>query len=305
MNGGKVIYSCPFVPAEWIAAHGFTPCRLMPPGPTRADAPFPVTGVCPYAAAFAAAAIGERGAAAIVMTTTCDQMRRMAEFVAEAVACRVFIMHVPTIADPVVALPMYRDEIIRLGRFLGHIGGAHASQADLAREMIAPLGPPPVCGGKAEGGKADRQIPLALVGSPLMQHDEDLLATIERAGGAVVLDATGSGERTVPRRFDYDAVQRDAMEELVNAYFAIPDAFRRPNDALYAYLKRECAARGVHGVILRHCVWCDTWQAEAYRLRQRLIEWGEIPLLVLDVAEDDHVQSRTTGRIEAFMESLR
>ena len=42
----------------------------------------------------------------------------------------------------------------------------------------------------------------------------------------------------------------DPQEELARAFFQIPEAFRRPDDALYAWLKCELAARQVQGIIL-------------------------------------------------------
>jgi hypothetical protein len=40
-----VAYSSPFIPPEWIAAHGFQPLRLAPDSSAIAPPP----GVCPFA----------------------------------------------------------------------------------------------------------------------------------------------------------------------------------------------------------------------------------------------------------------
>ena len=69
-----VLYHCPFVPPEWIAAHGFIPSRPIPPA-ARAHGP---AGACPFAQAFAEWS-AKQPAKAVVYTTTCDQMRRMGE----------------------------------------------------------------------------------------------------------------------------------------------------------------------------------------------------------------------------------
>ncbi|MCL2641880.1 MAG: hypothetical protein FWD53_13600, partial [Phycisphaerales bacterium] len=45
MAVGTVAYSSPFVPAEWIVAHGFEPRRVVP----RASGVAAVAGVCPFA----------------------------------------------------------------------------------------------------------------------------------------------------------------------------------------------------------------------------------------------------------------
>ena len=93
--------------------------------------------------------------------------------------------------------------------------------------------------------------------------DESLLDLIETVGGRVVLDATETGERTLPAPFRVERLEADPLDELVAAYFdAIPDVFRRPNDRLYAWLGQEVAARDVRGLLVRRYVWCDLWHAE-------------------------------------------
>ena len=118
-----------------------------------------------------------------------------------------------------------------------------------------------------------------------------------------MLDATEWGERTLPRAFDSERTARDPLHELADAYFdAIPDIFRRPNDALYEYLGRELAARHVRGLILRRYLWCDLWHAEVAQLRA----WSPVPVLDLDAADSEaSAAGRTRGRIEAFLEMLR
>ena len=76
----SVAYCHPFVPPEWIAAHGLRPCWL----PCRAgDEPAAVVrrGVCPVAAARLDDLSGELPADALVLTTTCDQIRYAAAHV--------------------------------------------------------------------------------------------------------------------------------------------------------------------------------------------------------------------------------
>ncbi len=138
--------------------------------------------------------------------------------------------------------------------------------------------------------------------------DDALLDLIERAGGRVVLDATETGERTLPAPFRGEQLDADPFEELVAAYFdAIPDVFRRPNDRLYAWIGREVAGRRVRGLLVRRYVWCDLWHAELARLRQE----SAVPVLEWDVVGEDCAaavttpSTRDTGRLEAFLEMLR
>ena len=84
-------------------------------------------------------------------------------------------------------------------------------------------------------------VSIALVGGPLRPHLFELFDIIRRSGGEVVLDATTTGERTLPSPFDRRRVGEDPFSTLVEAYFGeIPDAFRRPNSRLYQWLKQHC-----------------------------------------------------------------
>ena len=49
-----VWYTCPFVPPEWIAAHGLRPRRMHLSAPAHAGTRATTEGMCPYADAFVA-----------------------------------------------------------------------------------------------------------------------------------------------------------------------------------------------------------------------------------------------------------
>jgi benzoyl-CoA reductase/2-hydroxyglutaryl-CoA dehydratase subunit BcrC/BadD/HgdB len=267
------------------------------------------------------------------MTTVCDQMRRGAELVGRTSDVPVFLMHVPTSAETPTAYRLYRHELMRLGRFLIHLGGRTPSDAVLAdtldrygqrrsalleaRGRLSPRRfaellmtfnrdgpdgveiPGPL---EAETPSRDRKKPVALVGGPLMQHDLELFDVIEKTGGTVTLDATTSGERGLPASFDRRRLGDDPIGELVDAYFGhIPDAFRRPNSGLYRWLKQELAARDVRGIVFRRYLWCDTWHAEA----QRMDEWTGLPMLAIDVDGESQVDGRAASRIQAFLETIQ
>jgi benzoyl-CoA reductase/2-hydroxyglutaryl-CoA dehydratase subunit BcrC/BadD/HgdB len=335
-------YSSPFVPAEWIAAHGLQPCRLQLRATERL-----VRGVCPYAGALIEAFLpsekgtgtfcrnGPPGAShkrclspfpsALILTTVCDQMRYAAAILEQRGGCPVFLMNVPSTWQTPAARQLYLDELRRLGRFLVGLGGRAPTDAELSREMLAQErarnenSRRPTAGGEASrwgdsctvapgDGSATAiptapGIPLAILGGPLMENDEALFELVERAGGRVVLDATEDGQRTLPRPFDRERLAADPLQELADAYFdAIPDAFRRPNTKLYEWLEQEVAARQVRGIILRRYLWCDLWHAALAQLRQS----SRVPVLEIDVGPDDVASpNRVQGRIEAFLETLR
>jgi len=132
-----VIYSSPFVPAEWIAAHGLRPARIRPDPAAALPSTAPLAGMCPYARAFIGEVAAERGSDAAVLATTCDQMRRAAEWLTLGGGPPVFLMNVPATWQTPASARLYRDELQRLGRFLVGLGGAAPSREFLAETIAA------------------------------------------------------------------------------------------------------------------------------------------------------------------------
>lgn len=322
-----VTYSCPFVPAEWIAAHGMRPSRIMPRTSRHTHLFGAAEGVCPYAAGFANEVSSDAGGDAAVFTTACDQMRRASELVDRVRPGQVFLMNVPSTWQTPAAQKLYMSELERLGRFLVQHGGSapsHEKLAEVVRQYDATRSQLRSARGRlsprqyaesiadfhrtgtfenrsCEADAPSSGIPLALVGGPLLLDHLDVFDLIERAGGYVSLNATTSGERTMPAAFDRRALRDDPFPALAEAYFGgITDAFRRPNSELYSWLKREIALVGARGIIFWRYVWCDIWHAEA----QRMKEWADLPLLVID-GDDGDVDGRTISRIQAFMEVIQ
>jgi benzoyl-CoA reductase/2-hydroxyglutaryl-CoA dehydratase subunit BcrC/BadD/HgdB len=284
-------------------------------------------GVCPYARAFIGQALSSPDVDAVVLTTTCDQMRRAAEWVTLAGGPPVFLMNVPATWQTPASVRMYRDELERLGRFLVQRGG----QAPLLHRLVEVMEDYDVRRARLRGlvgtltprraseamrrfdlgeeiapdehvaGVVPRGTPVALVGGPLMNSGARVFDLIEQAGGLVVLDGTENGARTLPAPFDRRRLHDDPMLELVDAYFGtIPDAFRRPDTRLQQWLDRELAASGARGIIVWRYVWCDLWAAEVMRLR----EATGLPVLDVDISADEAGLARTANRIQAFLEVL-
>lgn len=287
----RIIYSSPYVPAEWIEAHGLTPERLMPKTVTADCAVDRLEGLCPYARAFLDSILKNRRARGAVITTTCDQMRRGYELLADTGKRDCFLMNIPKTRHE-AAKGLYKNEILRLGRFLNGLGGKSPSQEKLSSIMLK-YNPSP----KHKSGA----IPAAIIGGPLMKGDCELFDIIEQFGGFVGLDGTETGSRGEIPPFDKTRIHNDALGELVNAYFyGIPDPSVRPNTDFYDWLKRELKAGEIKGIILRRYLWCDLWHAEFYRIKQ---ETG-LPVLEIDVDGDGPLSERTKQRIIAFMEVI-
>ncbi len=318
-DGLRVAYVSPFVPPEWLEACGAEPVRIRPRRDAR-DAG-PATGACAFARATLSAALAGRDAGAFVFATTCDQMRRAAERAA-AGAARTFLLNVPTTWQTPAALRLYRDELERLAGAVASWGGHAPAPAGLAAAMrrhealreevlaeAARRGPRAFdrlfAGPGAHEGPDPppaRRVPLALVGGPLGAQDAALVDRIARAGGSGVLDGTETGARTLPARFDRRRLDAEPLAVLVEAYAgSLPDVSRRPDDALYAWLRREVPLSGARGVLLVRPVWCDPWAAHA----ERIAAATGRPGLALALDGDGGAGPGVDGRSEAFGGMLR
>ncbi len=326
-----IIYTCPYVPAEWIAAHGLQPSRVIP---DAADARGPlgrVEGLCPYVQGFINETITNKQAGGVVITTVCDQMRRAFDILIRRCDVPAFLMNVPNTWQSLSVQKLYIDELKRLGRFLIGLGGESPSTETLAQimlkydtartsilaaggylpareyaETIAAFGrdgPSETPNNTKSPGPLIEGVPLAIVGGPLMKRDFDIFDIAEQAGGRIVLDAAETGERGMPLPFDRRGLCNEPLMELANAYFGgIQDASRRPNSELYKWLKRKLIDRGVRGIIFHRYVWCDMWHAEL----QRLKDWTGLPVLDIDTTGDNEAdRHRTANRIHAFLETLK
>jgi benzoyl-CoA reductase/2-hydroxyglutaryl-CoA dehydratase subunit BcrC/BadD/HgdB len=333
----RILYTSPYVPPEWIAAHGLGPCRVMPADPAGRLPAWDRQGLCPYVRAFSAEVMAADEAGGIVMTTVCDQMRRAFDGVAQGGRVPAFLMDVPSTWQSSTARRLYLEELERLSRFLSSLGGSRPSNTQLAetmrtyddrrarlRDLQAEWSPQQWGHAAAEFGRTGqipsaeetggRQtwsssktkpgVPLALIGGPLRQEDLTLYDEIEACGGTVALDLTESGLRGLCRRFDRRSLAgQDVLLELADAYLdGIWDVSQRPNHRFYEGLGRTLKARPVAGLVVHRFVWCDLWHAEIEPLRQRT------GLPVLDLDEDGHQAAsrpRRATRIAAFVEMLQ
>jgi benzoyl-CoA reductase/2-hydroxyglutaryl-CoA dehydratase subunit BcrC/BadD/HgdB len=91
-------------------------------------------GLCPYARAFVNDASAD-SADGIIVTTLCDQMRRVYDLLVRGVRKPVFLLNVPKTWQTVAAQKLYMDELERLSRFLVHLGGRTPTNDELARAM--------------------------------------------------------------------------------------------------------------------------------------------------------------------------
>ena len=297
----KIIYTCPFVPAEWIAAFGFGPARIIPRG-NHTNQTLPRTeGLCAFAKAWTNEVISNTDCRGAIFTTACDQMRRAYDIAATKTKTPTFLMNVPSTWQSPESVLLYIDELNRLGRWMCTLGAKAPSDESLAKTMTEYDNNRPSHAPRRS--TSANTIPLGIVGGPVLQNDRKIFDIVTRAGGQIVLDATETGERTLPDTFDKDAITQNPQAELARAYLQhIPTAWKRPNHQLFEWLQRKCTERQIKGLIYHRYVFCDIWHAELYRIKDSL----SLPVLDLDASEDSpSVCERTINRIQAFLETLQ
>ncbi len=294
----RVFLTSPWIPEEWVRAHGLEPRGIWSAQEFRRGAPPLSAGVC----AFAEMAVRFAGAqpdSAVIFTTSCDQLRRGFDSATRHSQCRAFLFNLPATQTP-AAKQIYRAELERLGQFLLELGGSAPPPEILRREIL-------------QAGEARRrllelptiptgnQVPLALVGGPVSTMYRNLFDAIEAAGGRVVLNASENGERGLCPQFD-PAAGGNSFDALVSGYFDnIVDVFQRPNIRLYSWLKPRLLSRRVRGIVLWHFTGCDLWRAEAQTLRETF----GLPVLLLEAGEAAGISPRDVNRLEAFVETLK
>jgi benzoyl-CoA reductase/2-hydroxyglutaryl-CoA dehydratase subunit BcrC/BadD/HgdB len=279
-------------------------------------------GVCAFAeivSRFAETAKGD----AMVFSTACDQLRRSYDAATFHSPARAFLFNQPATLGP-AARHIYHDELLRLGDFLGELGGhpptlevlrreiARANQA--RQQLLTYAAHSPAHSFAAalaqyhDSGRASNlpplvppgKVPLALVGGPFVPANWHLFHLIEQAGGRIALNATESGERSLLPTIDCPE-DKSPFAALADGYFErIADAFQRPHTRLYEWLKPRLEARQVRGIILWQYTGCDLWRAEA----QTLSEVFQLPVILLEGGAEPGANPRDENRLQAFVETL-
>jgi len=320
-----VFLTSPWIPAEWIRAHGLTPRGIwsdenFSPGTMALSA-----GVCAFAEAAVRFAEAQADSA-VIFSTACDQMRRGFDTAMLHGQRRAFLFNLAATWQSAAAKEIFRAELERLGQSLLTIGGHVPSPEKLRQEMLqsgatrkrllesaptsSPRGfaeavaqfhwdgtfsPPPLAVPK-------NQVPLALVGGPFLASHWKLLDEIEAAGGRVVLNAAKTGERSLSPAFEFESATGNPFDTLVHGYCDhIVDVFQRPNTRLYSWLQPRLMSRRVRGIVLWHFTGCNLWRAEAQTLRETF----GLPVLLLEAGGEPGNAPRELTRLQAFVEMLK
>lgn len=126
----QVFLFTPWVPPEWIKAHGLEPRGIWSAEDFFLE-PLPLSaGVC----AFAEAAVRfaeTHPESAVVFSTHCDQLRRGFDAISTK-AAHAFLFNLPATWQTNVARRLYASELERLGNFLVRMGGHPPTAGELS-----------------------------------------------------------------------------------------------------------------------------------------------------------------------------
>ena len=325
-----VYYTCSYVPPEVIWAAGCRPVRLLPsaPAPGECDAFLP-RDFCPYVrAAFWDLHRRAPPAAAVVLPTCCDPMRRLADVL------RQHSPHVPCFLLDLPRTRGKREEEYLAGRLeeilaaLRALPGAVPPEGGLAeasrlfaevrhllhrvartasapavhrlirqvhaadpRQAVASLLARETT---ASGPTADARPRVLVVTSHPV--DPGVLEVIEQAGARVVAEDSCLGDRllTIPPG-------GSTPRELAAAYLGRPPCPRMelPEERL-AYLEDVARARGAQGIIFLALKYCDNLGYDFPWVRER----SALPVLFLESDYGISASGQLLTRVQAFVETL-
>jgi hypothetical protein len=127
-----IFYTSAWIPAEWIKAHGLEPRGVWFAVSSRSNLLPLSAGICAFAQSVVRLAEAQPDAA-VIFTTSCDQMRRGFDGLVHGGLSRAFLFNLPATWQSPVACRIYRAEVERLGRFLVELGGHVPAPAELTR----------------------------------------------------------------------------------------------------------------------------------------------------------------------------
>jgi len=287
----SAIYSSPWVPAPLLAACGFAPVPLYGASSRYVPARTPVSteGRCPWSQSFAEVVRGFKFDAAI-FTTTCDQMRRTSELMADS-GTPVFTLTVPS-TTTISALRLYQSELIRLTAWVGSISGAVPTADDITRAGTSSA---------SRQSNSHAATPVCLLGSHLPVPIDEFEKLLAEKGGFIAVNGMEDGPAFTPDLSQLE--QSDSLEALVASigeifFSSIKDAFARPNSSFYRWLSVQMKREAAKGIIIARNCWCDKWAIEAVRLR----EWSKLPILEIEFTSAE-LSLSAVSRLDAFMEA--
>jgi hypothetical protein len=267
------------IPDAWFEGQGITlvreaECSQHEPVTLRA-------GMCGYLAFLPALLADVDG---VVLTTTCDQMRRAAEWL--DADDRVFLFNYPSTLHQECLIDA---EKARLKMWLAQLAAREKVERFDARTQ----------------GSAFANAASASANRTTADRQQDIRQSADH--GRIALGVIGGhfcGERQAVENF---FAQRGVQLALwgCEGGESVGDVAQRPNDAFYEHLKTLVTQRHLEGLIVVRTTWCDLWRLASVRLHEVL----QVPVLEWVMDGQNHGQPFPDGasrtRLEAFCELLQ
>ncbi|MGI6032228.1 MAG: acyl-CoA dehydratase activase [Coriobacteriales bacterium] len=288
-------YVCKYAPVELIRAFGGDAVRIEPhvTGTDTADA-LMHPNLCSYAkAVFEEVRQGDYEA--LVLTTCCDSIRRLADAVnAHCPDTRVFVLDLPRESGR-GAVARYAKELSRLADELQQLTGRSFERACLI-ELLADAGK-----GHAAGEAPSGKPRVGIAGA--RHNTGSLERLLEDAGLEVAFDASCVGMRSDVRVRAADLAELD-FRGLMERYAAalleqLPCMRMADTSKRTEFFERELAH--VDGLVYHTVKFCDMYSFEYAELHAK----AAVPILKIETDMTAQSSGQLKTRIEAFAESLR
>jgi benzoyl-CoA reductase/2-hydroxyglutaryl-CoA dehydratase subunit BcrC/BadD/HgdB len=146
---------------------------------------------------------------------------------------------------------------------------------------------------------------VILTGSKVCLEDNDIPELFEKRGIGVI-DLTCGGLNSLERYLapppgTGSDDKAGCIAAFADSVFCGPVCIRsRPNQMIYDRIREYIGRTGASGAVLKALKFCDLWFTEKERMREFL----DIPLLVLDTDYSDRSNESQRNRIDAFIEIL-
>lgn len=255
------------IPNDWlegldVAVVRDADCARHAPVPLRA-------GVCGYLA-FLPALLAEVDG--MVLTTSCDQMRRAAEWLNDD--ARVFLFNLPSTFHQE---RLFEAEKVRLLKWVAQLPQVSDRSKQYGEEVIDAR-----TEGQQDARREDNKetLSIGVLGGHFCGDQQSVVRFFEKQGIRISLWGCESGER-------------------------VGDVFQRPNATFYDQVQTLINKRHIEGLIVARTTWCDVWRLASVRLHEVV----NVPVLEWVMDSQCHGQpfpdGASTTRLEAFCELLR
>jgi hypothetical protein len=237
-------------------------CALHSPIPLRA-------GVC-GTLAFLPALLAEMDG--MVLVTSCDQMRRAAEWLNDD--ARVFLFNFPSTVHQERLL---EAEKVRLVKWVAQLPQTSNKPKRCCAEEIDARTEGPQDASLTDGKET---LSIGVIGGHFCGDQQRVVRFFAERGIRISLWGCESGEW-------------------------VGDVFQRPNTLFYDQIQSVIAERHLDGLLIVRTTWCDVWRLASVRLHEVV----KVP--VLEWVMDSQCQGQSfpdgssTTRLEAFCELLR